>query len=170
MYRDRRSVLSRLPKFINLRILGASITVAFLLFCVTLGMLLLTRQEPSETGPATAILNIVRAPTETVSPATPTLGTNPIQDGSIPPPPPPGLITVGAYVQITGTGGDGLRFRTDPGLSSPVRLVASEAEIFRVGDGPREVDGYVWWYLIGPFDETRTGWAVSNYLSVVQGP
>jgi len=49
-------------------------------------------------------------------------------------------------------------------------LLGSEAEVFRVQDGPREVDGYTWWYLVGPFDETRRGWAVANYLQIVQNP
>ena len=48
--------------------------------------------------------------------------------------------------------------------------MASEAEIFIVKDGPIEADGYTWWYLLGPFDETRNGWAVSNYLVLAQNP
>jgi hypothetical protein len=73
-------------------------------------------------------------------------------------------------VQIIGTGGDGLRLRDQPGLDGKVLLLGSEAEVFRVQDGPREVDGYTWWYLVGPFDETRRGWAVANYLQIVQNP
>ena len=79
-------------------------------------------------------------------------------------------IVVGARVQIKGTGGDGLRLRTDPGLENDVLLVGSEAEVFLVNDGPVEMDDYTWWYLVGLYDETRVGWAVSNYLSVIQNP
>jgi hypothetical protein len=39
-----------------------------------------------------------------------------------------------------------------------------------VEDGPKDVDGFTWWYLVGPYDASRRGWAVSNYLSVVQNP
>ncbi len=77
---------------------------------------------------------------------------------------------MGAYVQITGTAGAGLRFRETPGLQAPVLLLGAEAEVFRVEEGPQEADGYVWWYLVGPYDETRRGWAVANYLETVQAP
>ena len=73
-------------------------------------------------------------------------------------------------MQITGTGGDGLRLRTEPGLNADVRILGAEAEVFLVQDGPRQVDGYTWWDLVGPYDSTRRGWAVSNYLAVVQNP
>ena len=73
-------------------------------------------------------------------------------------------------MQISGTGGDGLRLRTEPGLESEVRMLGLEAEVFQVKDGPREVDGYNWWYLVAPVDTTRRGWAVANYLAVVQNP
>ncbi len=76
-------------------------------------------------------------------------------------------IAVGVYVQIVGTGGDGLRLRDQPGLGGKVLLLGSEWEVFRVEDGPRDADGYTWWYLVGPFDETRRGWAVANYLQVI---
>jgi hypothetical protein len=77
---------------------------------------------------------------------------------------------VDGYVQITGTGGDGLRLRTEAGLGSEVRFLGLEDEVFLIQDGPQNADGYVWWYLVAPFDETRRGWAVSNFLQVVQNP
>ena len=46
----------------------------------------------------------------------------------------------------------------------------AEEEIFLVADGPQQVDNYTWWYLVGPFDESRHGWAVANFLRVVQNP
>jgi hypothetical protein len=58
----------------------------------------------------------------------------------------------------------------DPDLDSQVRLLGEESEIFRVQDGPSQKGDYTWWYLVGPYDEARRGWAVSNYLEVVQGP
>jgi hypothetical protein len=80
------------------------------------------------------------------------------------------VIAIGAHVQIQGTGGDGLRLRSEPGLNGEILLLGSESEVFRVADGPVDTDGYTWWHLVGPFDETRQGWAVSNYLVVVQNP
>jgi hypothetical protein len=88
----------------------------------------------------------------------------------VPPSPPAGEISIGAYVQILDTGGAGLRLRSEPSLNGQVLLLGSEAEVFEVKDGPVEMDGYTWWYLVGPFDETRRGWAVANYLNLVQNP
>jgi hypothetical protein len=77
---------------------------------------------------------------------------------------------VGAYVQITGTGGDGLRLRADPGLEGEVRFLALESEIFQVTDGPRQEGDYTWWFLVAPYDDKVKGWAVANYLTIVQNP
>jgi hypothetical protein len=49
-------------------------------------------------------------------------------------------------------------------------MLGAEEEIFLVIDGPQQADNYIWWYLEGPFDDTRHGWAVSNFLRLVQNP
>lgn len=79
-------------------------------------------------------------------------------------------IQVGGYVQITGTEGEGLRLRRNPSLNGEVVDLALEGEIFFVKGGPQEQDGYLWWQLAAPLNESRTGWAVSNYLQVAQSP
>ncbi len=101
-----------------------------------------------------------------VSPLTPTLS----PQVTLPPLPSSGEIVPGAFVQINGTGGDGLRLRAEPGLDGAVQYVALESEVFQVQDGPQERDGYTWWLLVAPYDATRQGWAVSNYLLMVQSP
>lgn len=130
----------------------------------------ITRPAERSPLPATAVLNILAAPTDTPTPE----GWSPDGSLSVTPtptePPNPGDITVGAYVQIHDTGGDGLRLRAEPGLESAVRFVALEAEVFRVVDGPREAADYTWWYLVAPADESVSGWGVANYLIVVQNP
>jgi hypothetical protein len=60
--------------------------------------------------------------------------------------------------------------REGPGLDRQVRILAAEEEVFLVVDGPQQVDDYIWWYLEGPNDNTRHGWAVSNFVRVVQNP
>ncbi len=77
-------------------------------------------------------------------------------------------ISVGAYVQIVNTGGVGLRMRSGPGIDYPPRFLGMDAEGFEVKDGPKEADGFTWWYLVSPYDVTRSGWAASSYLSVIQ--
>jgi hypothetical protein len=79
-------------------------------------------------------------------------------------------IYVGVNVQIFGTDGEGLRLRRDPSLNGQVVYLGLEGEIFLVTEGPRENNGYYWWMLVAPLNETKTGWAVSNYLEPVQSP
>jgi hypothetical protein len=33
--------------------------------------------------------------------------------------------------------------------------------------GPVELDGYVWWQLNAPYDESRQGWAAQDYLNII---
>jgi len=153
--------------FINIWVLGGAILLACILTLLMWGTLMLLRPEPIPAAPVTADLNVIHAPTSTTLLATPFSIT---PTGSAPPSLEPGIIVIGGYVQIQGTGGDGLRLRDRPGLDGKVLLLGSEAEVFQVAEGPVDADGYTWWRLVGPFDETRQGWAVSNYLLVVQNP
>ncbi len=77
-------------------------------------------------------------------------------------------ISVQRYVKIEGTGGLGLRIRNEPGIDSEVQFIANESEVFIVIGGPEEKDGIIWWQLSTPYDETRNGWASSDYLSAVE--
>ena len=77
---------------------------------------------------------------------------------------------IGGYAQISGTEGEGLRIRSAPGLNSDTVFRGEEAEVFVINDGPQTADGYTWWYLVAPYDETRAGWAASDFLAVVPGP
>ena len=86
------------------------------------------------------------------------------------PPTPEGQIGIGAYVQITGTEGAGLRIRREAGQIGETVFLGEEAETFQVKDGPKEADGYLWWYLVAPYDENRAGWAAADYLSGVAAP
>jgi hypothetical protein len=83
----------------------------------------------------------------------------------IAPTPLPGFIGVGGTVSVVGTGRDGLRLRDTPSLGGRILLVALDNEVFVVRDGPRESDGYTWWYLEGLIDQSRKGWGVQNYLA-----
>jgi hypothetical protein len=76
-------------------------------------------------------------------------------------------ISIGSYVQISGTDGAGLRIRSSPGTDNDVHFIALDEEVFEVDDGPVEKDGYTWWHLVASYDENRNGWAVSSYLKFV---
>lgn len=97
----------------------------------------------------------VPTPTEPIPTATPASNTT---------------IETSAYVKIQGTGGEGLRLRSEPSLSASTNYVGLEDEIFLVLEGPENQDGYQWWLLEAPADPSRNGWAVSNYLQVAQNP
>jgi hypothetical protein len=82
----------------------------------------------------------------------------------------PNSIHIDGYVQISGTGVDGLRIRSAPGLNSNTVFRGEESETFLVKDGPQEADGYTWWFLAASYDETRAGWAAADFLAVVPSP
>jgi hypothetical protein len=152
--------------FFNPWVIFGSLFFGVALLVSTFLLLVLTRPSPVTAGlPPTAVITVIAVPT-----ATPLLPTLTPQGPETPTPtegplPEPGDVSLGSFVQIAGTGGDGLRLRVEPGLDSQVRLLGLETEVFQVTDGPQEVDGFTWWYLVAPFDETRNGWAVSNYLA-----
>lgn len=153
-----------LPSLINLwTILGALTFAACLLLITILSIGWLRPHQAGDVGFVPADLTQIAPPTETIiPPVTPTLS------GTITPP--PGQIAIGVYVQITGTGGDGLRIRSAPGLSSDTVFSGEESETFRVKDGPQQADGYSWWYIVAPYDNTRAGWAAADFLAVVPSP
>ena len=151
----------------KLWVVVSALLLALALLGIVFFALWYSRPSTQASAPATAVLNVILAPTATMLPPTPTA--TPQATPSLPAPP-PGVIAAGGYVQITGTGGDGLRLRETAGLEQRIRVLGAENEIFLVIDGPEERDGYVWWYLEGPYDSTRSGWAVANFLQAVQGP
>jgi hypothetical protein len=154
---------------VNLRVIAAAVVIASFLLLATALLLLLTRSSPAERGLSTAVMTVIVANTPTFTAQAD--GAAPGAGAETPlPTPQPGVMSLGAYVQIVGTGGAGLRLRDQPGLAGKVLILGSEAEVFRVEDGPQELDGYTWWYLVGPFDSERRGWAATNYLQIVQGP
>jgi hypothetical protein len=132
-----------------------------------LGLLWLTRPAVPLTRVSTADLNIIRVPTVTPTAAATVVVETPTPESLDDP---SGSIAIGSYVMVSGTGGDGLRVRPDAGLGQGVRFLAGDGEIFVVQDGPVEIDGYTWWYLVKPDDAARSGWAVDNFLQVVNAP
>ena len=120
--------------------------------------------QPADVGFVPADLTMIPAPTLT-SNAPPTATPNPFA-----PTPVPTGIAIGNYVQISGTEGQGLRIRSEPGLDGEFVFLGFDSEVFVVQDGPRVVDGYTWWYLTAPYDETRVGWAASDFLTYIPAP
>ena len=154
---------------LSLRVLIAALAIGLILTCVVLVYIFVARPASTGLTDGPAALTLIPAPTSTSFSFTPT--SNYLTPTAMPTTTPvPGQISVGAYVQISGTGGDGLRLRSEPGLSGTQLSLGYDTEIFRVGDGPREVDGHIWWYLASPYDDARSGWAVQDYLTVIETP
>ena len=144
-------------------------------FAVTIFLLILTYLLIAWSAPAApdaagmvAAVTIIPPPISTQAPeATPTFDPY----SSTPTPTlAPGQVSIGSIVQISGTQGEGLHIRSQPGLSSPQLFLGFDTEAYKVMDGPRKVDGYDWYYLAAINDEKRTGWAASNFLTAVTNP
>lgn len=145
-------------------ILGALILAGLLLLITVISIGWTTSPQSPDVGFAPAELTVIVAPTATPN-VTPTATIDPFA----PSPTPTGL-AVGAYAQITGTAGEGLRIRSEPGLTGNPVFLGFDTEVFLVQDGPREADGYVWWYLVAPYDDNRAGWAAANFLTYIPAP
>lgn len=74
---------------------------------------------------------------------------------------------VGDFVEIFGTGGQGLTLRNEPGLSAVVDSYGLESEIFEIKGGPVIADEFIWWYVVNPYDDSKKGWGVGEYLREV---
>jgi hypothetical protein len=145
-------------------ILGALALAGILLLITAVAIGLTSARRSAEVGFVPANVTVIPAPTGTSgAPPTPTI------DPFATPTSPAG-IAIGNYVQITGTEGQGLRIRAEPGLGGEFQFLAFDSEVFVIQDGPREVDGYVWWYLVAPYDESRVGWAAADFLTYIPEP
>ncbi len=152
------------PSLLNIWTISGALLVAGCLLLVTLISIGWFAKHPAgPEGFVPADLTIIAPSTATLSPTL-----TPTPSGSTTPP--AGQIAVGAYVQITGTQGAGLRLHTAPGLNTDTGQLGEEAETFQVKDGPQQADGYTWWYLVAPYDSTRAGWAAADFLAVVPSP
>ncbi len=140
------------------------------LLVVTLAYILVARPgaPAADLGPASAALTVIPAPTGTPRALPPTLTPLP-PTPTLPPTPGVGEFGLGVYVRVD-TGGAALRVRAEPGLNSAPLFLAFDEEVFLISDGPRQADGYTWWYLTASYDEARRGWAAQDFLHIISSP
>lgn len=74
----------------------------------------------------------------------------------------PTNFTVGSQVQVSGTGGQRLRLRASPGMQADTVTRVTEGTLMRIVEGPRTVDGLVWWKVRDP--QSNEGWAAQRFL------
>jgi hypothetical protein len=127
-------------------------------------------RAPAPADRPTAVVVVIQAITPTLVVAGLTPAVTPTTLGGIPPTHQPGSITLGAQVVIVNTGGEGLNLRAEPSLTATILYLGYESEVFAVQDGPRQADGFTWWWLVALYDPSRVGWGVENYLQVIQNP
>lgn len=152
------------PK-ISLWIIPAGLLIGLLLFGAVFAAVRFMRPGKGLAQAITPVMTVIYAPTST--PVVPTVAATPsATPGGTGPT--VGGVGVGMYVQISGTEGNGLRLRKDPGTGADILFLGYESEVFKVTDGPVDMDGYTWWHLTAPYDENRNGWAASNYLTVIE--
>jgi hypothetical protein len=167
---ELRKIVDQIRRYLTPWVLLGAVGIALLFLSLTVIVILASHSAPTPKGLPTAALYVIPAPTDTPPVPTTVQLPTPTPTSEVPPPPPPGVIAIGSFVQVTGTGSVGLRLRDNPGLNGETKYLGIEAEVFKVTDGPQQVDGYTWWRLVAPADETRQGWAVANYLSAFANP
>lgn len=158
------SLWQRIKRYTTPKVLLAALALAVLLGAGGL-YAMFAYLPPSTVEERSAALTWLPGPTNTPAPTAtlvPTSTATPAFE-----PPASGQMGVGAYVQIVGTEGRGLNIRNAPGLATTIQFLAYDAEVFVVRDGPQEVDGLTWWYIVTPVDAARAGWAAGTYLEVV---
>ena len=152
--------------YLNRFVIFGSLILAGILILITLILIGWTSPRFSpDVGFAPADLTMIPAPTHT-----PAATQIPTADPLSTPVFDPNTISINGYVQISGTGSDGLRIRFAPGLNTETVFRGEESEVFLVKDGPQVGDGYTWWYVVAPYDDTRAGWAADEFLAVIPPP
>ena len=146
-------------------VIAGSILVAALLLAASFAYFFF-QPEPADIGVIpTASIYVIDGPTATAIPPTPTrmpaaTETPEVVTGTD--------IGINSLVQITGTDGEGLNLRTLPNTTSNIQFLGFDLEIFKVVDGPIFAEGYWWWYLETPVEHDRSGWAVEDFLEIIE--
>lgn len=141
-----------------LLVAGALVGLTWLVFSIAVSDAARVAETPQYN------ITIIPAPTLTNTVAVPT--NLPTPSSEAPVVLPDGAIGINIYVKVTGTQGLGLRMRSAAGTGADINFLAMDDEVFKVVGGPEVNNGYTWWQLEAPLDETRSGWAAENYLTV----
>ncbi len=141
--------LGQLLEMISPWVLVGALVVACLLTGLSLAVFGLGRSKQPPQLESTAMINVIPAPTFTPGPAA-TAAETPGEGTSVP----SGPIGKGSFVKVSGTAGNGLRLRDQPGLKGKVLLLGTEAEVLQsrrwTGGGGRL-------YLVVPGQPVRPG-------------
>jgi hypothetical protein len=148
------------------RVLAGALGVAIFLLVLIFAWIEWTAPPAPNLSGLLAVVTIIPVPSATPAPAV----TATFDPYAPTPTVVPGQISIGAYVQISGTQGQGLRIRSQPGLNGEQLFLGFDTEVYTVVDGPRDLDGHIWYSLVAINDQARTGWAASDFLTVIPKP
>ncbi|MBX7233111.1 MAG: SH3 domain-containing protein [Caldilineales bacterium] len=113
--------------------------------------------------PAGGIPQPTYTPTLAAVPITATVSLSPTLSVATPlPGPTGGQFAINQQVQVAGTEGEGVRFRTGPGLSYVTTSILQDGDTLIVVGGPETVDGFTWWRL--QTAGGAIGWAAEDNL------
>ncbi len=152
------------PKIHPLSILGVLLVAGILVGVSWLIFSMAVRQSGRIEATPQYNVTVIPAPTQTNIVILPTDLPTPTPEAPVILP--DGAIGINVYVKVTGTEGLGLRMRAGAGTGAEVNFLAMDDEVFKVVGGPEVSDGYTWWQLEAPLDQSRSGWAAENYLTV----
>jgi hypothetical protein len=146
--------------------IGAASGVAALIALFGLGAFL----RPARESELPSAPTVIRIPLPTSTPTSPPTPVVPTPTAAPTSEPSGEAFGVGDMIEVYGTSGEGVRLRSSPGLGGTINGLAMDSEVFQVNEGPVDAEGHVWWYLVNPYDTTRQGWAVAEYLRSLQSP
>lgn len=150
------------------RVFAGALAVTVILLVMTFAWVLWSAPAAPDASGLMAVVTVIPMPSITPAPgASPTFDPYAVTPT---PTPAPGQFSIGALVQISGTQGEGLRIRSEPGLDGKQLFLGFDTEAYTVLEGPRELDGYSWYYLAAINDQKRIGWAASNFISLIPNP
>lgn len=144
-------------------LLAAALMGSALGLCIVCGVAALIAlagsNRPAVTLPTAIVVTVTPSPIPPAPTETPPLPTATA----------PSALFVGGYAQVSGTQGDSLRLRSDPGLQTTTLKTIAEGARLLIIDGPRDADNIVWWRLRDPSDGAE-GWAAQLYLVPAAAP
>ncbi len=157
---NKRSISPNNERIIKPWVVIFGLAVSVVLLISTCLVAVLFRGNSNSLIQPTAIVRYISAPT-----ATPTsLPQDSSTQGTATSLPPGENLAIGSYIRVEGTGGDGLRLRSAAGLNGQIKFLVKDGEELVIDDGPKEIDGYVWWHVKSPTNETTAGWGVADYM------
>ncbi|NMC12836.1 MAG: hypothetical protein GYA34_08130 [Chloroflexi bacterium] len=163
---NRRNLSPKEERIIHPWIALIGLAVGILLLLITCLIVMIIRINAPQNSSPTAVVRYIPAPTftQTISPQN-------IHAQETDPPLSLGEnLKIGVHIRVQGTGGDGLRLRSMPGLSGEIKYLVKDGEELIIDDGPKEIDDYTWWHVTSTTDSAVSGWGVSDYMAAITNP